>query len=250
MEGGLPDLIELSDIRGDLHTHSDWSDGKATMEEMAERASELGYSYLAITDHSPSSTIANGLSPERLKKKTRDLKKLDKSIDGIKIFMGSEVDIKPNGELDYPDKLLKELDVVIASVHSGFKMDGEAMTERIIKALRNPYVHALGHPTGRLIGERDPYEVDMDRVIEAALDNDKALEVNGSYMRLDLKDLHVRKAVEAGVKIIISTDAHSITQLDYMKYGVATARRGWVEKESVLNALGLEELTEWLKSKN
>lgn len=250
MEGRLPDLVELSDIKGDLHTHSDWSDGKATMEEMAERASELGYSYIAITDHSPSSTIANGLSPEMLKKKTKSLGKLDKSIDGIKIFMGTEVDIKPDGELDYPDELLKELDVVIASVHSGFKMDGETMTQRILKALGNPYVHALGHPTGRLIGERDPYEVDMDRVIEAALDNDKALEVNGSYMRLDLKDLHVRKAVEAGVKIIISTDAHSIAQLDFMKYGVATARRGWVEKKSVLNALELEELTEWLKSKN
>ena len=160
--------------------------------------------------------------------------------------MGAEVDIKPDGTLDYPDEVLKDLDVVIASVHSGFKMDGDVMTERIVRAIENPYVHALGHPTGRLIGERDPYQVDIDRVIEAALEHGKALEVNGSYRRLDLKDLYVRKAVEAGVKIIISTDAHHPDQLLQMKLGVATARRGWVEKKSVLNTLSTKELLEWL----
>ncbi len=246
LENTLPDLIELSDIKGDLHTHTTWSDGKATIKEMAESAKKLGYSYIAITDHSPSSVIANGLSLKRLALKKKELEEADKKIKGIKILMGTEVDIKPDGTLDYPDKVLKELDVVIASVHSGFKMDIETMTERILSAVRNPYVHAIGHPTGRLINERDPYEVDIDRLIEAALEHGKALEVNGSYPRLDLKDLHVRKAVEAGVKIIISTDAHRTEQLLQMKLGVGTARRGWVEKDSVLNTLETKELLEWL----
>lgn len=246
LEGKLPDLIELSDIKGDLHMHSTWSDGKATIKEMAESAKKLGYSYVAITDHSPSSVIANGLSVKRLTEKKKELEKADKEIKGIKILMGTEVDIKSDGTLDYPDKVLKELDVVIASVHSGFKMDIEKMTERILCAVRNPYVHAIGHPTGRLINERDPYEVDIDKLIDAALEYGKALEVNGSYQRLDLKDLHVRKAVEAGVKIIISTDAHRPEQLLQMKLGVGTARRGWVEKKSVLNTLDTKELLKWL----
>lgn len=245
----LPNLVKLNDIKGDLHTHSAWSDGKATIEEMAMSAIERGYEYIAITDHSPSSRIANGLSAQRLYEKRKELKSIDKRLDGIKIFMGSEVDIRSDGTLDYPDEILKELEVVIASVHSGFKMDKDAMTERIVRALKNPYVHALGHPTGRLINRREPYMVDMDRVIETALKHRKALEINSSYKRLDLKDLHVRKAIEAGVKIIISTDSHYPNQLDFMKYGVGTARRGWVEKKSVLNTLKLDELSNWLKAK-
>lgn len=246
LEGKLPDLIELGDIKGDLHMHTTWSDGKATIKEMAQSAKKLGYSYVAITDHSPSSVIANGLSVKRLTEKKKELEKADKEIKGIKILMGTEVDIKSDGTLDYPDKVLKELDVVIASVHSGFKMDIEKMTERILCAVRNPYVHAIGHPTGRLINERDPYEVDIEKLIDAALEHGKALEVNGSYQRLDLKDLHVRKAVEAGVKIIISTDAHRPEQLLQMKLGVGTARRGWAEKKSVLNTLDTKELLNWL----
>ena len=249
MEGNLPDLIELGDIKGDIHMHTTWSDGKATIQEMAEKAMELGYEYVAITDHSPSSTIANGLSIERLAEKNRELKTANKKMKGINILTGSEVDIKTDGSLDYPDSVLKELDVVIASVHSGFKMDRDTITKRIVGALENPYVHALGHPTGRLINEREPYDVDIDQVIETALKYDKALEVNGSYQRLDLKDLHVRKAVEAGVKIIISTDAHRPEQLLQMRFGIGTARRGWVQKKDVLNALEFDELNEWLKSK-
>ena len=249
MEGRLPDLIELEDIKGDLHMHTTWSDGRATIEEMALRAIELGYEYVAITDHSPSSTIANGLSVERIRKKKKELDAVNKKVKGINILMGSEVDIKADGSLDYDDKVLKELDVVIASVHSGFKMDEDTMTKRILSALENPYVHALGHPTGRLINNREPYDVDIDQVIETALKHDKALEVNSSYMRLDLKDLHVKKAVEAGVKIIISTDAHRPEQLLQMRYGVGTARRGWVQKKDVLNALSYDDLNEWLKSK-
>ena len=245
-EGKLPDLIEQGDIRGDLHTHTKWSDGRATIEEMAESAHRLGYEYIAITDHSPSQTIANGLSIERLRAKQKELESAAKRNKNIKVLMGTEVDIKSDGTLDYPDNVLKELDVVIASVHSGFKMDRETMTNRIIRAVKNPYVHAIGHPTGRLLGERDPYDVDIDLVIEAALEYGKALEVNGSYPRLDLNDLNARKAVDAGVKIIISTDAHSTDQLLFMKYGVGTARRGWVRKKDVLNALPYKEMKERL----
>ncbi|MCZ6527657.1 MAG: DNA polymerase/3'-5' exonuclease PolX, partial [Candidatus Dadabacteria bacterium] len=249
MDGNLPDLIELSDIKGDLHMHTKWSDGKATIQEMAEKAMELGYEYIAITDHSPSSTIANGLSIERLNEKKLELREINKKIKGIHILMGSEVDIKTDGSLDYPDEVLKELDVVIASVHSGFKMDRDTITKRILMALENPYVHALGHPTGRLINGREPYDVDIDKLIEAALKHDKALEVNSSYLRLDLKDLHVRKAVDAGVKVIISTDAHRTQQLLQMRLGIGTARRGWVQKKDVLNTLEFGALNEWLKSK-
>jgi DNA polymerase (family 10) len=248
IEGKLPDLIELGDIKGDLHTHTNWSDGKATIEEMAERAREIGYEYIAISDHSPSQTIANGLSVERLRKKQKELDAVAKKFRDIKVIMGTEVDIKSDGTLDYPDSVLKELDVVIASVHSGFKMDRETMTNRIIRAVKNPYVHAIGHPTGRLIGERDPYDVDIDLVIEAALEYGKALEVNGSYWRLDLNDLHAKKAIDAGVKVIISTDAHSMDQLLFMRYGVGTARRGWVRKKDVLNALPYKELKEKLNA--
>lgn len=249
IEGTLPNLIELEDIKGDLHTHTTWSDGKDSIKEMAERASEMGYEYIAITDHSQSQTIANGLSIDRLKKKTKELRAAAKQFKKIKVLMGTEVDILRDGSLDYPDNVLKGLDVVIAAVHSGFKMDRQTMTDRIIKAIKNPFVHAIAHPTGRLLGERDPYDVDIDMVIEAALEYGTALEVNGSYPRLDLNDLHVRKAVDSGVKIIISTDAHSTDQLLFMRYGVGTARRGWVEKKDVLNALPLIELNEWLQTK-
>jgi len=221
MEGRLPDLIDLGDIKGDLHTHTTWSDGKASIAEMADSAEELGYEYIGISDHSPSQTIARGLPIERLLEKKKELAYEAGKRNNIKVLMGTEVDIK---------------------------MDRETMTNRIISAIKNPYVHAIGHPTGRLIGEREPYEVDIDLVIEAAAEYGKALEVNGSYPRLDLNDLHVRKAVDAGVKIIISTDAHSTAQLLFMRYGVGTARRGWVQKKDVLNALSFGELHEWLKS--
>jgi len=248
MEGRLPDLIELDDIKGDLHTHTTWSDGKASIAEMADAAEELGYEYIGISDHSPSQTIARGLPIERLLEKKKELAYEAGRRNNIKVLMGTEVDIKMDGTLDYPDEILRDLDVVVASVHSGFKMDRETMTNRIISAIKNPYVHAIGHPTGRLIGEREPYDVDIDLVIEAAAEHGKALEVNGSYPRLDLNDLHVRKAVDAGVRIIISTDAHSTAQLLFIRYGVGTARRGWVQKKDVLNALPFAELHEWLKS--
>jgi DNA polymerase (family 10) len=246
LQGRLPQLVELSDIKGDLHTHSRWSDGKSSIEQMALKAKELGYEYIAIADHSPSSRIAGGLSVERLNEKKKEIEAVRKKLTGIKILMGSEVDIKSDGSLDYPDEVLKDLDIVVASVHSGFKMDREIMTMRIIKALENPFVHILGHPTGRLIGERDPYQVDIDRVIRTAKEFGKAVEVNSFYLRLDLNDINVRKAMDMGVKIVISTDSHHTDHLGMMRLGVATARRGWAEKKAVLNTLGYDELSNWL----
>ncbi len=247
-DGKLPNLIELRDIRGDLQMHSKWSDGKATIEEMALRARELGYEYIAMTDHSPSSRIAKGLSVERLYEKKKEVEAVNKKLKGIKTLMGAEVDIKGDGSLDYPDTVLKHLDIVLVAVHSGFKMDRESMTKRIVKALQNPYVHALVHPTGRLIGEREAYEVDMDEVIKTAKVLGKALEVNSYYLRLDLNDINVRKAIQMGVKIVISTDAHLPDQLGMMRLGVATARRGWAEKKDVINTMDLKGLTKWLNS--
>ncbi len=247
LEGVLPELVEPGDIKGDLHTHSKWSDGSGTIEELALYAKNFGYEYIAVTDHSVSSYIANGLSVERLYEKKKEVERVNKKIGGIRVLMGAEVDIKGDGSLDYPDRVLKNLDVVIAAVHSGFKSDRDKMTRRIISALQNPYVHAIVHPTGRLIGEREPYDVDVDEVIKVAAHEGKALEINSYYLRLDLNDINVRKAIEKGVKIVISTDTHIPDQLEFIRYGVATARRGWVEKKDVVNTVGLEELLGWLK---
>lgn len=248
ISGKFGELIELKDIRGDLHTHSTWSDGRSTIKEMAIEAKRLGYEYIAVTDHSVSSRIANGLDIDRLNQKWEEVKEADMAVEGIRIIMGSEVDIKPDGELDYTDEVLKKLDMVVVSVHSNFKMNGDKMTERITTALSNPYVAALGHPTGRLIGERNPYDLDIDEVINTALKHGKALEVNSSFMRLDLKDEHVKKAVDKGVKLIISTDAHHIGQLAQMRYGVTTARRGWAKKDDVVNTAHLQNIESWINN--
>lgn len=245
-ENSLPALIRQSDIKGDLHTHSTWSDGKSTIPEMAMAARALGYEYIAITDHSVSSRIANGLDTDRLMKKKEELLETDASLEGINIIFGSEVDIKPDGSLDYPDEILKGIDMIVASVHSSFKMDEEEMTARITKALSNPFVCALGHPTGRLIGERNPYKLDINAVIDTAKKYGKALEVNSSYMRLDLKDEHIKMAIDKGVKLIISTDAHHTGQLNQMRYGISNAGRGHAEKKNVINTLPYAKLREWL----
>lgn len=250
LAGDLPPLLETGDIRGDLHTHSTWSDGACEVREMVEKAASLGYEYMAVTDHSPSSRIANGLDERRLRRKMREIETINGETDGITVLMGSEVDIRPDGSLDYPDEVLAELDFVVASVHSAFSMEEDEMTARICSALENPHVHALGHPTGRLIGQREPYRVDMDAVIRTARDRGKALEVNSSYKRLDLKDAHVRKAIGEGVRLIVSTDAHRTEHMDRMIFGVGTARRGWARREDVINALGISELLEWLASRD
>lgn len=246
--GELPALLAREDLRGDLHAHSTWSDGASTIRQMAERAASLGYEYIAMTDHSPSSRIANGLSVKRLWQKKEEVEKINAEGETVRILMGSEVDILPDGSLDYPDEVLRELDFVVASVHSSFSMEEEKMTRRICGALENPNVDALGHPTGRLIAQREPYKVNIDAVIETARNHDKALEINSSYKRLDLKDSHARKAVEAGVKIMVSTDAHRIQHLERIIFGVGTARRGWVKRTDVVNTYGLSELLKWLAS--
>ena len=233
--GELPELIKLEDIRGDLHVHTKWSDGANTVEEIAYRAKEMGYEYVGISDHSQTLKVAGGVSKEDFFRRIEEIRKIDSRIEGIKILAGIEVDILSDGTLDYPDELLRELDIVIASVHSGFKQDRKTMTTRIIKAMRNPYVDIIGHPTGRLIGEREAYQVDMEEIMRVARDTGVLLEINAYPNRMDLNDTHSRMAKEMGVKLVINTDAHHLLQMDWIKYGVWTARRGWLEKKDVVN---------------
>jgi DNA polymerase (family 10) len=241
-EGKLPNLIQLQDIRGDLHMHTTWSDGKYTTEEMVAAARKRGYKYVAITDHSKSLGVAGGLSDEDLRKHTRECRALDKKFSDIRVLAGTEVDIRQDGTLDYPDSLLAKLDFVVASVHSGFKQDKAALTMRVVRAMQNPYVRVIGHPTGRLLGDREPYDLDFDEVMKEAARTRTCLEVNSNFHRLDLNDTHCRKAREMGVHVIISTDSHNYDDLLNLPYGVATAQRGWTEKNRVLNALPVEEM--------
>ncbi len=245
--GNLPDLVSVEDVRGDLHVHTNYSDGKGTIESMAEAAIELGYDYLVFCDHSQSLRVANGLSPERLEQKLKAVREADEKYDEIKLFCGSEVDILRDGTLDYEDDVLATLDFVVASVHTSFGLDEEVMTERIVRALNNPYVRTIGHPTGRILNRREPYEVDVSRLIREAAATNTALELNAYVDRLDLSVPYVREAVGAGVRITIDTDAHDERALGYMKYGVSQARRAWVEKGSVINCLPLAEFEKYLK---
>lgn len=246
-EGKLPALLTRADISGDLHMHTTWSDGHHTVEELARRAKELGYRYIAVTDHSPSEPVANGLSVERLRQRREEVEAARKAVRGIAILEGTEVDIKRDGGLDYPGEVLAELDFVVASVHSGWKMERGAMTERIAKAIENPWVDCIGHPTGRLLGQREPYELDMEAVLQAAARHGVAMEINSYPDRLDLNDVHARRAKELGVKLLINTDAHSADHLDLIRFGVATARRGWIEAGDVLNTLTASELRKRLR---
>jgi len=238
----LPKLVELRDIKGDLQMHTTASDGKASVEEMAEAAKQRGYEYILITDHSKAVTIANGLDEKRAEENIKRIHAARKEVKGIEIWAGAEVDIMGDGKLDYPDELLKQFDIVLVSVHSRMTMPAEEMTARLLKALENPYVRILGHPTGRQILRRDPFQFDVEKVFEAAKKRGVILELNGNPERLDLSDRHVKLAKERGMKIIISTDAHHPSHFDLMRYGVLTARRGWLEKKDVLNTLPPEKL--------
>lgn len=245
----LPELITLDDIRGDLHMHTTASDGRCGIDEMAEAAKRRGYRMIAITDHSKSSAVANGLSVDRLEKHVEAVREADERISGITLLAGTECDILPDGSLDYPDDVLRELDWVVASIHAAQGRDRQQQTRRCIAAMENPYVCVLGHPSGRLLGRRDAMDLDWEALVEAAADTGTALEVNASWQRLDLKDTHVRMAMEAGCWISINTDAHDIEQLDQMELGVQTARRGWATKDRVLNAKTPAGLKKWIAAR-
>jgi len=243
----LPTLVALGDIRGDLHVHSDWTDGTFSIAEMAAAAKARRYAYMAITDHSRRIAMAHGLDPARLSRQIDQIDRLNDRLDGIVVLKGIEVDIMPDGSLDLPDKSLARLDLVIASVHSKFDLPRVAQTERIIRAMDNPRVSILGHPTGRLIGVREPFAVDMERVIAAAHERGCHLELNAEPDRLDLNDVHAQAAKSLGVKVAISTDAHSTAGLGFMRFGVDQARRGWLEPDDVINTRPLAELRKLLK---
>jgi DNA polymerase (family 10) len=239
----LPDLVTREMIRGDLHSHTTLSDGRATLEEMAEAAIELGYEYLAITDHSASHGFGNDVSPAALEERIAEIADLNakfgrsrsKAKKGFRLLSGSEVNIGTDGSLDYDDDLLDRLDWVIASVHTSFRDDQEFMTERLLAAIENPLVDCIGHLTGRLLNQRDPYPVDIEALVQAAAEHGTAMEINGNPRRRDLSDVHARLAAGAGVQIALTTDAHDPAHFDYMEYAVATARRAWLEPDQVLN---------------
>jgi DNA polymerase (family 10) len=241
----LPKLIELKDVRGDFHNHTDESDGDNTLEEMAEAAKGRGWSWFFSADHSPSLTIANGLKPDRLRRKQTAVKALNKKWPRFRVFTSSEVDILSDGKMDYSDDVLASLDCVIASVHSRFKQSEGEMTERIIRALRNPHVDILGHLTGRRINQRESYAVNVDRVLEVALETETAIEINGQPERSELRDIHVKRAIDLGVMLALNTDAHSVQQLDYMEYAVHIARRGWAEPKHLLNCRDEKSVRDW-----
>lgn len=240
-------LLSLADIKGDLHMHTTWSDGSHSLEEMIEACREKGYRYMAITDHSQYLKVANGLTPERVLKQKEEIRNLNKKYDDIVILSGIEMDILPDGTLDFEDELLKELDIVIASIHSSFSQPQDVIMERLKTALTNNHVDIIAHPTGRLIGRRDGYDVDMDSLIQLAAETNTALELNANPNRLDLAAENVKKAQEAGVKIVINTDAHSTEQLANMEIGVSNAQRGWLKKETVLNAQMEDDLLAFLR---
>ena len=246
-EGKLPRLIDLADIRGDLQMHTVATDGKNSILEMAKKAKDLGYSYVAITDHSQAVRVAGGLNEKALARHLKEIDKANGEISGIRILKGVEVDILGDGTLDLKDQILKECDVVLGSVHSRFNLEEAEMTKRIIRAIKNPCVHILAHPTGRLILEREPYRVNLKEVMQAAVDHGVVLEINAYPDRLDLRDADARMARDMGARLAISTDAHSALQLEMMKFGVFTARRGWIEAKDVINTYPLDQMLKFLR---
>ncbi len=245
----LPETVKIADIKGDLHVHTNASDGDCDISEIAEAAKRAGYKYICITDHSKSSAIANGLSAKQLSQQIKQIRKLNEKLKAITILTGTEVDILAEGSLDFDNKLLADLDFVIASVHSGMAGSRERVTTRTLKAMDNPYVNCIAHPTGRLIGEREPMDIDIEAVVKHAAETGTALEVNSKPQRLDLKDTHCKIAIEAGVKLLIGTDAHSIAGLGLMGFGVATAARGWATKVDILNTISTAKIKSWALNK-
>jgi len=243
----LPHLIELKDLKGDLHVHSAWSDGGNTIEEMAKAALKIGYSYIAITDHSESLKVANGLSVKDLKKKRRQIDEINKKSKGFRVLYGAEVDIDSQGKLDYRDDVLKEFDIVVAAIHTGFKQSKEQLTKRLIRSCQNKYAHIIAHPTGRLWGTREAYDIDFDRILKIAKETNTHFEINAFPQRLDLNDLNCRRAKEMGVKLALGTDAHTLKQVETMGLGISVARRGWLTRDDVINTLEVDELLKAIK---
>ena len=245
----LPHLIELKDMKGDLQMHSTASDGKNTVEEMAEAARKLGHQYIAITDHSKAVTVANGLDEKRMAAHIKEIHKTSDKGLGIRVLAGAEVDILKDGSLDYSDDLLAQLDVVVCSIHSYFNLDRAAMTERMLAAIENPYAQIIGHPTGRLLLRRDALDYDMEKILDACAKHGVAMECNSYPDRLDLKDVYLRMCKDRGVKVVISTDSHSAANLAFIRHGVTMARRGWLEKKDVINTLPTEQFLAALRPK-
>jgi DNA polymerase (family 10) len=243
----LPDLVTLEQIRGDLHSHTDWSDGKLTLEQLVEAARAKGYGYLNVTDHSPAVGFGMGLDAGRLRRQIERVRALAQTLDGFTLLVGAEVDILKDGSLDYSDELMAELDVVVASLHASHRLKEAEQTKRLCAAMENPHVDLIGHPSGRLIGRREPYPLDMEAVIAKAAETGTVLEVSGQPHRLDLRDANVRMAVQAGVKLAINTDAHSRAALEYMRFGVMNARRGWATAADVVNTREWPALKKLLK---
>ena len=248
--GRLPRLVEAKDIRGDLHVHSIWSDGRASIIELAQAARSLGYEYIALSDHSPSVGIAGGIGREKMEEKIEAVAEANDSLEGITVLMGAEVDIKADGSLDYPDDLLERMDVVVASVHMAQQQKERTITGRLISAIENQNVDIIGHPTGRIINQREPSDMDFHAVLEAAARAGTALEINAHPSRLDLNDVNARAAKEMGVQMSINSDAHDAGQLLNMKYGINVARRAWLEKKDLINAMDLKDLIQFLKKEH
>jgi DNA polymerase (family 10) len=246
----LPKLIELKNIKADLQTHSTWSDGKLSMLEMAQAAAKRGMKVIAFTDHSVSLGVTGGLSMDDHKKQAAEIKKIQKQLgDSILVLHATEVEIKADGKLDYPDEFLATLDLVVASLHTSLRQPREKVTQRTINAIRNPHVDIIGHPTGRIIPDREGADLDMDAVLNAAAETRVALEINAHPSRLDLDDMYARRAKELGIPISINTDAHSEGDLDLLFYGVATARRAWLEPKDIINCWSTDKLLKWLKKR-
>jgi DNA polymerase (family 10) len=246
-EGSLPKLVTREDIRGDLHCHTTLSDGHNTLEEMTEAARERGYSYLAVTDHSASHGFGNDVSPQALSERIEEVRELNRRTRGVRLLAGTEANILPDGSLDYEDEVLAQLDWVIASVHTSFRISERKMTDRVLAAIEHPLVDCIGHLTGRMILKRRPYEVDVERIAEAAAANGTMLEINGNPNRRDLSEWHARLAAEAGAPVVLNTDAHRVRTLDNMRYGVATARRAWLTADRITNTRGWREFAKLRK---
>lgn len=244
---GLPELLQLKDIKGDLHVHSEWSDGADSIEQLALAAKKLGYSYIAVTDHSQGLKIAGGLTPAELTKKKKEIEKINKKIKDFRVLFGTEAEISSSGKIDYKEETLKQFDIVIAAIHSGFKQSKEQLTERIIRACANKYVHIIAHPTGRLWGTREAYEVDLDKIFRVAKETNTCLEINAFLKRMDLNGSNAARGRESGARFAIGTDSHSVQWLGNMRFGVSIARRGWLTAGDVINTLSVDKLLKTIR---